>query len=466
MVIMTNWTSILFLFLSLYIFADETNATVTDVNSVYTVINCPVGVGYIPIDATGNGPATWIEPTATSTNAGDITLVTRTRQPGDTFMFNENTQVTYQWQDAAGAFALCQFWIRLQTPGVITVNSCPTSPMTATSNGSPVVVTWTTPTATSTSGATVNSASLSPTHYPGWTFIAGDTVVEYYWQDTNDNYANCIFTISVILDQQSPSLNNCPSDMSVSSNQVHWTDPTATDNIDTSPTVSCIPPSGEFFSTGDTTVTCIATDDATNTATCTFTVTLVDVIPPTVNCPDNIMSSENVVNWMTPTASDSSGIAGVVSCDPPSGGSFPNGETIVTCTATDGAGNTGMCTFTVTVAVTDPNSALNADSAFTVSNCPVGVGYIPIDATGDGPATWIEPTATSTNGGVTRIARTHQPGDTFIFNQNTQVTYQWEDAANKFATCQFTIRLQNAGENYPKGVISYLRIAVPLYKYS
>jgi hypothetical protein len=39
----------------------------------------------------------------------------------------------------------------------------------------------------------------------------------------------------------------------------------------------------------------------------------------------------------------------VVNCIPVSGAMFALGANLVTCTATDGAGNTNSCSFTVTV---------------------------------------------------------------------------------------------------------------------
>jgi hypothetical protein len=42
-----------------------------------------------------------------------------------------------------------------------------------------------------------------------------------------------------------------------------------------------------------------------------------------------------------------------VAADPPSGSAFPIGSTVVTCTATDTAGNVSQCTFVVTVQVTN-----------------------------------------------------------------------------------------------------------------
>lgn len=47
---------------------------------------------------------------------------------------------------------------------------------------------------------------------------------------------------------------------------------TATDDVDPSPTVACTPASGSVFPIGATTVTCTATDDASNSAQATFVV--------------------------------------------------------------------------------------------------------------------------------------------------------------------------------------------------
>jgi len=55
-----------------------------------------------------------------------------------------------------------------------------------------------------------------------------------------------------------------------------------------------------------------------------------------------------VVTFPAPTASDDSpGVT--VLCNPPSGSTFPVGDTTVTCTATDSGGLTAQCTFTVSL---------------------------------------------------------------------------------------------------------------------
>jgi hypothetical protein len=118
-------------------------------------------------------------------------------------------------------------------------------------------------------------------------------------------------------------------------------------------TITCSPPSGSFFPVGTTTVTC----NSTAGPSCMFTVTVNDTQPPSITCPANItavtdQSSCNpagACQTVTFTATATDNCPGVtVACVPPSGTCFPTGTTTVTCTATDGAGNTATCSFTVT----------------------------------------------------------------------------------------------------------------------
>ena len=126
--------------------------------------------------------------------------------------------------------------------------------------------------------------------------------------------------------------------------------PTAADDRG-APTVACNPPSGSTFPIGTTTVTCIATDSANQTATCAFTVT-VRPRPVDITCPKNVVVKGNgptVVNYPPPTivAGDCPPIT--VTCNPPSGSVFPLGSTVVNCVATDACGTSDQCRFIVTV---------------------------------------------------------------------------------------------------------------------
>lgn len=86
------------------------------------------------------------------------------------------------------------------------------------------------------------------------------------------------------------------------------------------------------------------------------TINVVDNTPPTINCPVSIIEPNDiglcsaVVIYATPTGSDNCGIPSITRISGlASGSSFPVGTTLVTYEATDAAGNTKTCSFTVTV---------------------------------------------------------------------------------------------------------------------
>jgi len=80
-----------------------------------------------------------------------------------------------------------------------------------------------------------------------------------------------------------------------------------------------------------------------------------DLEPPTLSCPSSVLALDalgsppgEIVTFTVP-ASDCRDPAPSVVCVPPSGSFFPRGTTLVTCTATDAAGNRATCEFPVTV---------------------------------------------------------------------------------------------------------------------
>jgi len=101
-----------------------------------------------------------------------------------------------------------------------------------------------------------------------------------------------------------------------------------------------------------------ATDGATNTASASQTITVIDNTPPTISCPANITVNAISGTCAAPasfivTATDNCSAA-TVTTDHLSGSSFPVGTTTVHATATDAAGNSSNCSFTVTVKDIDP----------------------------------------------------------------------------------------------------------------
>ena len=124
---------------------------------------------------------------------------------------------------------------------------------------------------------------------------------------------------------------------------------TATDNLP-GVSVSCQPPSGAQFPAGTTLVACTATDQAGNTSTCSFHLT-VRPPPPALACPPNI-----IVECAPPGGQrvdfnvSGTGVCGsdvTISCVPPSGSLFTVGPTAVRCTGVSSQGGSAECNFAV-----------------------------------------------------------------------------------------------------------------------
>lgn len=125
----------------------------------------------------------------------------------------------------------------------------------------------------------------------------------------------------------------------------------AIDNCQADVEAMCNFPSGSWFGVGNTTVECRATDAAGNSASGSFVVTVTgdETAPSLSQLPDirkTIRERTATVTFDVEAYDNCTG--GVVAvCAPASGGQFEVGSTLVECTATDTAGNTGSMNFTV-----------------------------------------------------------------------------------------------------------------------
>jgi hypothetical protein len=128
----------------------------------------------------------------------------------------------------------------------------------------------------------------------------------------------------------------------------------ATDAVDGTDPVTCTPEAGATFPLGSTTVHCTAIDQAGNTGRSTFSVTIVDTTPPALTLPGRVTADATSPAGTTVTfaANAEDIVDGAVSpnCAPQPGTDFTVGDTTVTCSATDAAGNTATGSFVVHVA--------------------------------------------------------------------------------------------------------------------
>jgi gliding motility-associated-like protein len=208
---------------------------------------------------------------------------------------------------------------------------------------------------TISSGTSVLTGATSGTFtsLDGVTFNQGVTHVNWIFTDQSGNSASCSFDVTVN-DNENPSIINCPGNILVSNDAgqcgaiVTWEVPSVSDNC-AGQIISNFN-SGGNFPVGNTTVQYTATDDAGNSTTCSFIVTVEDNEVPAINCIGNISSCDPHIFFSIPTAQDNCGIQSILQTTGLSSGSyFPVGLTVVTFEATDINGNTSICSFNVTI---------------------------------------------------------------------------------------------------------------------
>jgi hypothetical protein len=292
-------------------------------------------------------------------------------------------------------------------------------------------------------GVTVNTIAIDPagnvTASVGATCAATDATFTLTVTDTRGVSATAILTVNVTPDSEAPVLTACPvniiqpNDPTLCTAVVTYTPPAATDNCG-SATVVCSPLSGSSFVKGVTTVTCVATDGAGNTSSCSFTVTVNDTEAPAITCPANMTRPNDpgqcaaVVTYANATATDNCSGVGTPVCVPASGASFPKGTTTVTCTVNDGAGNGSSCTFTVTVNDTQaPSIACPAN--ITTPNDPGQCSAV---------VSYTTPAASDNCAGVGAVTCIPASGSTFPIGTTT-VTCSATDSGGNSGSCGFSV---------------------------
>ncbi|XP_071824175.1 uncharacterized protein [Apostichopus japonicus] len=423
-----------------------------------TIMNCPVAgsVGAVIELGMPNTMVAWPEPTAADRSGTSVAQ--RSHAPGSSFPVGDTT-VTYIFQDSAGNTAPCQFTVSVTTvdtmPPVIT--GCPNMASTTVELGiNAGVVTWIEPTATDFSGVAVLSTSGGVT---GDMFPVGQTVVMYTFVDNSGNAAVCTIIVTVgTVDTRSPDISGCPTneveqvELGTPGTTVTWTEPTATDASGRVSLQVRTHAPGTFFLVGNSQVNYTFSDPDGNEAVCAFTVSVVeiDTIGPTcVGAPANgvietveLGQPGAIASWATISCDDRSGVAFVSDSTRMSGSFFTLGDSTVTVTCQDGSGNTGTCSFTVTIVATDtvePTCARLPGNVFQT----VELGMQTVEVT------WVAPICDDLS--PTTGSSSRDPGDSFPVG-DTEVVFTCIDSAGNQGSCSFTVTVQEVDTTDPQCV--------------
>jgi hypothetical protein len=442
-----------------------------------TFVQCPTNLVFNnDVDVCGAN-VTWPIPGAVDACTADVTVV-QTGGPAQGSFLEVDTKytITYTATDVCGNTATCSFMIEVEDvqnpvvecPGNVYVSNDPgvctaelgeelTHPTYLFDNCEYEVF-------HSISGATVVPYGPGLVADPQ-VFNLGASEVTYVVVDPSGNQSSCSFWVNVA-DTEAPVAVECPDDITEENDPglcgavidyvVEFTDNCDTD-LDLVLEKGFV--SGAEFPVGTTEVQWIATDDAGNSTVCWFYVTVNDTEDPVIECPENIVVAITVDGYGEVVSGEaeiiSQGPCGItLSYEAPEGtdncpwvittlqsglGAGPNayqygGFYTETYLATDAAGNTAECSFTITVedtqnpTLTCPNNIVvesdpticGAAVMYTyplgVDNCP---GWFIIQVEGPGP------------------------GEVFPIG-NTQVIYQITDNAGNFIQCEFKVRVVDA----------------------
>ncbi|MDB4678451.1 HYR domain-containing protein, partial [bacterium] len=334
----------------------STDDVVITRDNVNPTITCPSNITQT---ATSNQCNRTVAYSVTAADAcGATTSLTSGLGSNGAFPVGTTTE-SWTATDPAGNTASCSFTVTItdnQNPTII----CPAN-ISVNSTAGVCGATVSYAAVTSSDNCPGQTVSTFSGGASGSTFPIGTSTVVLRATDASSNTAQCSFTVTVT-DNENPVL-SCPSNITQANDPgdcfaaVTWIPATATDNCTAgTPSQSSGLNSGADFPVGTSTVVYTASDNNSNIGTCQFTVTVTDSEDPEITCPANVSlqassgSCSAVVSYSTPTATDNCSVSIVsLTSGSASGSSFNVGASTVTWTATDAAGRTDVCSFTVTV---------------------------------------------------------------------------------------------------------------------
>jgi gliding motility-associated-like protein len=330
------------------------NFTLTVSDLTAPEISCNGNVT-IPIDANCSGTlGNYTTNVTVSDNCSLNTALTITQSPAAGTVITENTQIIMTVSDEAGNSNTCNFFAIVDDNQDPTI-TCPTS-LDVTINSS---CAYTVPDLSAQVTGTDNCNSfaemtLTQNPAPG-TPETGMTAVLFTITDLNGNQNTCV-TMLIPDDTETPVV-TCPSPAPVNNGSScdfvlpnYGTQTLVLDNCSNF-TIEQTPTPGSTIQAGTTTIEILVSDVAGNLATCTFDLTVLENVQPTITCPGTISSCDPEIIFLDPmfndncdailTQTDNTGYS--------SGSTFPVGSTILQYTVTDLSGNSASCSFVVEV---------------------------------------------------------------------------------------------------------------------
>ena len=377
------------------------------------------------------------------------------------------TEVTWIVKDAANNFDMCTVTVTVTDDELPMFENCPPDvTINADVDKCGANYNWADPVVSDNCG--VDGLMQTGGMVSGSFFSVGTHTISYQATDENNNTNTCSFDITVN-DMQIPEI-SCPFQFLTQSadENCEWVvdgdllDATAWDNCSIDDLTNDYNDGetldGETFPLGATTVTWTAEDPSGNSISCSYIVTVVDDSAPTVaTCPQDIVVDNDfdecgaVVDYADPTFDDNcdgDGLSGMMTGGLASGSEFPVGVTVVTFEYTDAAGNgPAVCSFTVTVEDTQAPIIVCPEDVIVGTDGAVTSGIADVVSTGPCGVTlsYTAPVGTDNCPDPLTVLAGGQ-GDApnyYLYGGTYTEVWSVSDASGNFATCDFTITVED-----------------------
>jgi large repetitive protein len=398
-----------------------------------------------------NKVVTWITPTATDNCPGSTITQTAGPASGSAFPIGITT-ITYTATDAAANSVSASFTITVSDTEKPTITP-PSAINTTTNSGCTAtgVILGTPTTADNCSVASVTN------NHPSTTYPLGTTTVVWTVTDNSGN-TKTANQLVIIKDNIPPTI-SCPANMTVNTSlngtgdcytTVNVGTPITSDNCGVASVIAkvagvTITTSTYQFPVGNTTITWTVKDNSGLTASCEQVITVIDNEKPAISCPgDQNVNYNNNCQYILQdytslaTTSDNCDSNVTIIQNPAPGTIISATTTTVTLTATDDAGNSSNCTFSVTATDNTPPTAVCQNiNAYLTSNGTVTISALSLD------------NGSSDNCGI--VSRTVTPSSFNCSNVGiNNVVFTVYDNNGNSASCNATV---NVIDNTPPTVI-------------
>ncbi|HEY0006594.1 MAG TPA: immunoglobulin-like domain-containing protein [Pyrinomonadaceae bacterium] len=410
-------------------------------------LDCPNNI-VVAADTTQNGQSGAFVNFAPPEDIGSCGTVTTSIPSGSFFAVGAPTTVTATSSEGGGS---CSFTVTVLGSAAPTV-SCPAD-QTVTAAAGETEVTLDPGTASGSGNNITVAGSRSDGHSLTAPYPIGGTAITWTATDADGRTASCtqLITVNKPAGPPPPTI-SCPADQTVTASQDECavtldpgTPTTTGENVEVIGRRSDNKALNTPYHAGTTTITWTASNEnGESSCTQTIVVNATDTTPPVITAPPDVTACAKGTTAILddefgqPTATDNcSTTVSIARSGVPANFVFPLGQTIITYTATDAAGNKATATQKVIV-ITDTPPTITAPAAVTLhtgpgaTECGVKIDPANLDAT-LGSAT------ASDSCSDVSVERSGVPANNSFPVGTTTLTYKATDASGQTASATQTV---------------------------